>query len=717
MKQVLQDLKSGELLVEEVPEPTLGPGRLLVANRASLISSGTERATVSVARKGLIGKALERPDQVRKVVEVARREGVRATAQLVRSRLEAPSALGYSSAGVVVGVGEGVDGFAVGDRVACAGQDYASHAERVCVPANLCVPIPDGMSMEQAAFVALGAIALQAVRQAKPEIGDRVAVIGLGLVGLLVVQILRANGCRVVASDPDGRRRKLALELGAEVAVEPAALPSAVEVMTGERGVDRVVVAASTDSDEPVRTAAGVARSRGTVVVVGAVGMDLPRGPFYEKELDFRLSRSYGPGRYDVEYEGKGRDYPFEYVRWTEGRNMEAFLELVAAGSVNLEPLTTHRHDIEDAAAAYERLMTAPEECLGLVLTYPSSQSQSQPPASRVEVAPAPSPTGVRWGIVGAGSHVRDRLLPILAKQPESRFELICTERAGRAKRLARSLKATACTTSFQEVLDDDQVNAVLIGTRHHLHAEQVVRALEAGKHVFVEKPLCLTLEELRQVTRAYHDAATSGVRLRVGFNRRFSLHAVRARDFLGDVSGPIALCCRVNAGPVDARHWTRDEEVGGGRLLGELCHFIDTLQSLVGHRPTAVSAAAVGDDRGGDQGVFQLLFGRRATASIIYATGGDSRLPKERIEAFGGGKALVLDDFRRTDFFHSARKTSVRSRGQDKGFAAELDSFVSEIVGGGDPAMPFGEIEDVTRATILARESLATGEWQHLGE
>lgn len=711
MRQVVQHMRTGKLSVEEVPDPTVQAGGLLVATRASLISVGTERATVGVAKKSLVGKAMDRPDLVRKVVRKVQKDGLLDTARMVSARLDAPAALGYSCAGVVVDVGDGVTGFAVGDRVACAGQNYASHAEVVFVPRNLCVKVPDAVTFDDAAYVTVGAIALQGVRQADPKLGDIVAVIGLGLVGQLTVQLLRANGCRVIAADPDETKQALARELGAEVATAPDALASVAGSITDGHGGDAVLIAASSKSSAPVELAGEIARRKGRVVVVGAVGMTLPREPYYLKELELRLSTSYGPGRYDPDYEEKGKDYPYGYVRWTERRNMSAFLQLIADGSLNVDVLTHHRVPIARAEDAYGKIMDTEESPLGVLLTYDGAVTA---PSSRPVILREAKPVAkVRFGLIGAGSHVKDALLPAIKKISDAEVVSVCTQRGINAQALAKRLGAGRCTTDFRDVLADADVNAVLVGTRHDLHAEIAIAALRAGKHVFVEKPLCLTRAELADVASAYDEAARAGLRLAVGFNRRFSPHFEKAAAFLANRQGPLVMAYRVNAGALPPDHWTQDPDVGGGRIIGEGCHFIDYLQALCGGRVVSVYASAADGDAGPvpDQAVLTLDFSDGSVGTIVYAAGGDTALAKERCEVLGDGKSIVMDDFARTELYAAGRRTVFKTGARDKGFDAQMRSFCSSLLDPEAAGMDFDGIRAVTAACIAAMESIADGE------
>lgn len=716
MRQVVQNYRSGELSVQEVPEPTGRSGGLVVANAASLISAGTEKSTVSVARKNLVGKAMERPDMVRKVLNKVRKDGLADTMKMVFQRLDSPVALGYSCAGVVVDVDPDVQGFAVGDRVACAGQGYASHAEMVWVPKNLCVRLPDGVSFEEAAYVTLGAIALQGVRQAEPRLGDVVAVIGLGLLGQLTVQILKANGCRVIASDIAADKLDLARSFGADAAVLPGELPAATQALSQWQGADAVVITASTRESGPVAVAGEICRQKGRVVVVGAVGMDLPREPYYKKELELRLSMSYGPGRYDPAYEEKGQDYPYGYVRWTEQRNMAAFLWLIQAGRVNVKALTSHRYGIAEAETAYQMMMAGSEPYLGILLEYPPlpAGAVASRPENKGAMAAAVPAGSLSLGLIGAGNHVRDMLLPHLKDQPGVSLRWLCGGTGISTNALAERLGIAGRTTDFTAVLADPAVNAVLIGTRHADHARMVIAAFDAGKHVFVEKPLCLTEEELDAILAAYRAHEAQGLRLMVGFNRGFSSHGVKARGFFAGHREPLVMSYRVNAGAIPATHWAQDPDVGGGRIIGEGCHFLDFMVEVCGALPTRVRGVAIGRHSSGitsDQCILTFGFADGSVGTLVYAAGGDNGLAKERFEAFGDGRALVLDDFMVTEMVRGGRREVFKSGKRDKGFAAEMAQFRREVAEGAAPSQPLARLEAVSRACILGARSLQTGD------
>jgi predicted dehydrogenase len=645
------------------------------------------------------------------VLDKVRKDGLFGTVKMVFDRLDTPAALGYSCAGMVLEVGERVDGLSVGDRVACAGQNYASHAEVIAVPKNLCVKIPDGVDFEEAAFVTLGAIALQGVRQAEPLLGDRVAVIGLGLLGQLTVQLLKASGCLVLASDLDPKRIELARELGADAVALPCDLSGAASAFTQGQGVDAVVITASTKESGPVEWAGAISRKKGRVVVVGAVGMTLPREPYYKKELELRMSASYGPGRYDPDYEEKGRDYPFGYVRWTENRNMEAFLALIREGKINVRRLVTHRFVIHDAEQAYALMMAGGVPYLGIVIGYPVASLPR--PTRVVHLGPGRQQGPLNIGIIGAGNHVKDMLLPKLTAMKGVNLGAICTATGIQAKALGEKTGASYCTTDYREVLKDEGINAVVIGTRHQAHGFMVVEALQAGKHVFVEKPLCLTEDELEQIGAVYEEKAKDGLHLMVGFNRRYSSHAERARGFFQGRRDPLVMAFRVNAGSIPPEHWIQDPEVGGGRILGEACHFVDYMQALCGAPPVSVHARRIAHHSSGitdDQCLLSFAFGDGSIGTVVYAAGGDPALPKERFEAFGGGKALTMDDFMVSEFYAGGKRTTFKSGKRDKGFEREMARFVEMISGSADSGTPFADAQAVTRACILAGESLRTG-------
>lgn len=711
MKQVIQNFRSGELKVDDVPQPAFREHGLLVENCVSLISAGTEKSTVQVAQKSLLGKARERPEMAKKVLRAIQKDGLADTLKRVFERLDTPAALGYSCAGTILRVGRDLPQFSVGDRVACAGQNYASHAEIVFVPKHLCVKIPANVDFEDASFVTVGAIALQGIRQADPRLGDRVAVIGLGLLGQLTVQMLKAAGCRVLGSDPDLSKCDLALTVGADKVASPSTLIDAVVSFSEGHGVDAVIITASTRDNGPVEAAGTIARKKGVVVVVGAVGMTLPRELYYKKELDFRLSMSYGPGRYDSQYEEKGHDYPISYVRWTENRNMAAFLDLVGDDKVRLKPLITHRFAIEEAQEAYTMMMANTVPYLGIMITYPTNQPTRH--SSVIDLAPQKSDGPVILGVIGAGNHVKDMLLPPIKDLKQTTIRAICTASGVNAKALGAKVGAAYCTTDPQAVFEDAAINAVLIGTRHDSHASLIIRALQAGKHVFVEKPLCLTEEELDQISETYQNLARQDLHLMVGFNRRFSTHAVKGRAFFKGRQSPLMMTYRVNAGRIPQDHWIQDPEIGGGRIIGEGCHFIDYMQAICGAIPVSVHARRIAPQSSAmpdDQCILSFTFGDGSIGNLVYTSGGDTALAKERFEAHGDGKSLTMDDFHLSEFYAKSEKTRFSSGKRDKGFQQEVTSFVEAIERGLPPPIRFEELYAVTRACFLAVLSLQSG-------
>jgi predicted dehydrogenase len=685
MKQLVQDFKTGEIKLVDVPAPVAAPGCLLVSNAFSLVSAGTERATVSLAQQSLVGKARSRPDLVKQVLDTVKREGVAATIRKVQSRLDQWKMLGYSTAGTVLEVGEGVTGFSVGDPVACAGQDYASHAEVVCVPQNLCARIHDSVEFNEAAFTTLGAIAMQGVRQSEARLGEVVAVIGLGLVGQLTMQIAKAAGCRVLGIDVSEAACELAKRCGCdEVAVVPRdEVERIAAALTNGFGVDAVIITASTETNEPIALAAKISRDRGRVVMVGVTGMEVPRDLFYHKELDFRFSRSCGPGRYDPLYEEKGLDYPIGYVRWTEQRNMEGFLQLLASKRIAVEPLITHTFSIDDAPKAYE-LITGKtgERFVGVLLQYPVTRASRPYSVPTTERAGRPPYSSVVLGVIGAGNYAQGVLLPQFKANSDVALRVVCTATGAKAQKAAEKFRFEACTADWREVIADKSVNAVLIATRHDLHAPIVCEALKAGKTVFCEKPLCLREEQLAEIIRIIDE--TKNARLMVGFNRRFASFAPRTRE----LPTPLVMRYRVSVAPLPRGHWVNDPEVGGGRILGEVCHFVDFLQFAARAKPVRVFAQGFG----GDNVQVSLRFADGSVGAVDYFDVADPSLGKEYFEAFGGGKNLVVEDFR------------------DKGQAEEVRRFVEAAKSGGPMPIPLEEIIASTRATFGVLQSIRTG-------
>jgi predicted dehydrogenase/threonine dehydrogenase-like Zn-dependent dehydrogenase len=730
MKQLLQNLKTGETLVTEVPRPAPQPGEALVKNSASLVSAGTERMLVEFAGKSLVGKARSRPDLFRQVVDKARREGFLTTMEAAFNRLDQPMPLGYSSAGTIVGLGSGMEGYKIGDRVACAGGGYAVHADFVCVPRNLLTPLPDSVDFEQAAFTTLGAIALHGFRLGEVQLGERVAVIGLGLLGLLTVGIAKAAGCRVLGIDLDSSRVELARIMGGEAVLRGQAEEAAASFSLG-RGCDAIFICADTTSDDPIELAGSIARDRARVVAVGAVGQKLPRNIYFQKELLFINSRSYGPGRYDPSYEEGGMDYPIGYVRWTEGRNMEAFVDLLGEKRLNVAPLISHRYPIEDAGQAYE-LITGKtgKPFLGVLLTYTGHKDNN---GSKLEVDKAVSPyisksaskqikkeSRVRLGVLGAGSFATGVMLPTLKKIPEIELVGISSPSGVSAQHAASRFGFKYASSIEQKLIEDPEINTLAILTRHHLHAPLTLAALSSGKHVFCEKPLAINREELDEIQKELDAGAeesrqaTEAALLTVGFNRRFAPLAQKLQAFISGRREPLMVHYRVNAGFIPHTHWLHDPDQGGGRIVGEACHFIDFLTFLVGDIPESVTTSAL-PDMGRyreDNVLMNFTYPDGSIGAVSYLANGAKAFPKERVEVFCSGKAAVLDDFRSLELVDSGRRQLVRSRlKQDKGHLAEWKAFASVLISGSSPPISYHQLVGVSKAALAAVEALRTRE------
>ena len=717
MKQVFQDVRTAEIAIEEVPTPKLLEGCLLVRTAASLVSAGTERASSEFAGKNLFQKARMRPDLVRDVLNKISRDGFAATLSAVRTRLDQPSALGYSSAGTVIAMGEGVTGFNVGDRVACAGAGHAVHAEFACLPRLLVARIPsESVSFDEAAFTTLGSVALHGIRNAQAKLGDIVAVIGLGLLGQLTVQILKAAGCSVIGMDISRERAEMALHSGADaVSTSSSEFHDLCLQLSAGHGADAVLITAQSSSNDPVNLAGAVARNRAPVVAVGTVAMDIPRRDFYEKELEFRVSRSYGPGRYDSAYEQKGIDYPIGYVRWTETRNMETFLKLLADRKLDLQPLITHRFPIEQSRSAYDLITGKTQEpSLAVLIEYPqTAKHDAQRRVDLLRTRPTAGHSSVRVGFIGAGSFACSTLLPAIKRTGGVDLVITAAANGSHARHATAKFGFRSCTTDEHEVIDHLEVNTVVIATRHHLHAPQVTAALRAGKHVFCEKPLCLNQAELMEISDA-QDRQQHHSLLMVGFNRRFAPLAVRMKDFLHDVHEPLALHYRINAGFLPSDHWLNDPAQGGGRIIAEVCHFVDLLSFLAGSAPVEVAARALADSGqySNDNVLCSLRFANGSHATISYLANGDRSFSKERIEIFGGGTVAVLEDFRRLELVRGGKRQVFRSLlRQDKGHVPEWRAFINAIQTGAESPIPFAEIFTTMLSTFALDQSRCLGQ------
>lgn len=712
MKQLLQNMRSGEAIVVDVPVPPVRPGAVLVKTAASLVSSGTERMVVEFAEKSLVGKAQARPDLVRQVLDKARREGILSTIEATINRLDQPMALGYSSAGTVIEVGQGVEGIQPGDRVACAGGGYAVHAEYVVVPQNLVVPLPPKVDFESAAFATLGAISLQGFRLGNPQVGCSVAVIGLGLLGLLAASIANAAGCPVIGFDPDPARLKIARRMGL-VSYSRKSAEEQVRSFTKNKGVDLVLICADTLSNDPVEVAGKIARDKGQVVAIGAVGLELPRKLYYEKELTFQVSRSYGPGRYDPSYEEGGIDYPYGYVRWTENRNIAAFIDLLDGSKIDVRPLITHRFSIENSPQAYDLITKKQKEpFLGVLLTYPQSSIEIPSPIVRIAPPAQTRPANVPvLGVLGAGNYATAVFLPVIDRVGGVDKHSIVSASGLTARHAAKKHGFAYALSNEDELLENKEINVVAILTRHNHHAGQVCRALDAGKHIYCEKPLAINREQLDAIEDALNQSGRT--LLTVGFNRRFAPMSQTMKGFLDSSQEPLVVDYRINAGFIPTNHWLHDPQVGGGRIIGEACHFIDFVTFLMGSLPTSVSAIALPDDNRyrQDNVVIQIKYPGGSLGTIRYFANGDKSVPKERIEVFGGGRVAILDDFRSLDLVFQGRRQRQRSLlRQDKGHQAAWSVFLEAIRKGSNPPIPYPVIWSTTLTSFAVLESLRTG-------
>lgn len=706
MKQIFQSLKSGAISIEDVPAPMPQKGQLLIATRRTLVSAGTERMLLDFGKGNWIQKARQQPDKVKMVLDRVRTDGLTATIESVNSKLDQPIALGYCNIGVVIGDSGKDFGYRAGDRVVSNGK----HAEVVSVPKNLCTKVPENVTDEQAAFTVIGAIGLQGIRLAQPGLGECVVVIGLGLIGLITVQSLVGQGCRVLGIDFDDSKLALARQFGAETVSAKDDVVGAAMSFSRGRGVDAVLIAASTTSDDPVHQAAQMCRKRGRIVLIGVTGLNLSRADFFEKELSFQVSCSYGPGRYDPAYEEQGNDYPVGFVRWTEQRNFEAVLDMMSTGKIDVEPLISHRFLLDDAECAYD-LLTSGKPSMGILLAYPDSEA-----IDRLSVRTRP--TGVatqrdkgRASIVllGAGNYAGRILAPAFAKAGAF-LDTVVSASGSNAVHVGRKYGFANVASDDLQALHSDNADVAVIATRHNLHATQVVAALKAGKHVFCEKPLCLTLPELDMIEKEWGEHPDQ--LLMVGFNRRFAPHIVRMKALLDSVDAPKSFIMTVNAGEIDASHWTQDREVGGGRVIGEACHFVDLLRFIAGSSVEQVQATALGPHPAiqirDDKCAITLRFANGSIGTIHYLANGNKAFPKERLEVFAGGKIIVLDNFLKMTGLGWPAFRSMRLMRQDKGADACVSAFVDAVQNGKDCPIPLGEVLEVSRLTIQIADQLA---------
>jgi predicted dehydrogenase len=712
MKQIVQNMKNGETEIVEVPIPKIKPDCVLIRTTASLVSAGTERMLVDFAEKSLVGKARSRPDLFKQVVQTAQRDGLLTTIESALNRLDQPIVLGYSSSGTVIEAGLGVTQFKPGDRVACAGGGFAVHAEYALIPENLAVILPDVVSDEEGAFATIGAIALNGVRLAQPQVGEKAAVIGLGLLGHLTAQILSAAGCAVVGVDLDPARMEFARKSGIK-AENSSAIANNYLQMTNGLGFDHIFICADTKSNQPVELAGEIARDRASVIAIGAVGMEIPRKPYYEKELTFKVSRSYGPGRYDKSYEEEGQDYPVGYVRWTEGRNMAAVIEMIGDRRINVKQLITHRFDIEEAKNAYALLSAKKsEEYMGLIITYPMGQRETEPERT-IQFAKQHAKTDnkvVNIGVIGAGNFANAVFLPIINKHPHSRSYGIASAKGLHAQQAAKKYGFSFASSDEQDILLNEAVDAAVILTQHDTHAPLVINALKNSKHVYCEKPLAIDREGLQAVIPLLEN--DNHAYLTVGFNRRFAPFIQEIKSEIAESKEPIYAHYRINAGFIPKDHWLHDRTIGGGRLVGEACHFIDLLLFLIGSTPSSVIVQALPNTGKyeNDNFLITLNFADGSLGTIAYLANGSRSSGKEYLEIFTGGKTIIMDDFRSLDCYGTAGRKRMKSSRQDKGHSAAWDAFITAITNQTQPPIPYEDLILSSYTTLACDHAMQTG-------
>jgi predicted dehydrogenase/threonine dehydrogenase-like Zn-dependent dehydrogenase len=713
MKQVLQNMRTGSTLVVKTPIPQAHPKTVLVRTAASLVSAGTERMLVDFAGKNLLAKARSRPDLAKQVLEKAKREGVLTTVQAAFNRLDQPLTLGYSSAGTIVVCGEGLIGYKPGDRVVCAGGGHAVHAEYSVVPQNLLAHLPDNVDFESGAFATMGAIAMNGIHLAKIQLGENVAIIGLGLLGLITAKLVLASGCAVFGTDTNPDRVKFAKKLGINAYIRANAEKSGMSLTMG-RGFDATLICADTASADTVILAGQITRDRGHVISLGVVGIDLPRKLYYEKELFFQVSRSSGPGRYDLKYEEEGIDYPLGYVRWTEGRNLEGFVNLINEGKISVKELITHRFSVEQATSAYQ-LITGKDAkpFLGVLLTYSSDKSKMQTriPITIEEGLLQPTKGKAVVGVLGAGNYANAVFLPAMTHVGGTCLQTIVSASGSSASYAAKKYKFAYASSSEKDIFQDKKINTVVILTRHNEHARQVVQSLDLGKHVYCEKPLVINEDQLKQIEKSL--SKKNHPLLMVGFNRRFSPFGSKLKEFLDERSEPLYAHYRVNAGYLPLNHWQHDPLIGVGRIIGEGCHFIDFISFLVGRSPISVYAQAL-PDKGRyyqDNVLITLEFPDGSIGSLAYLANGDKSFSKEYVEVFCGGRIGILDDFTHLTTISNGERKEQHSRfGQDKGHRAAWQAFLSCIKDGTPPPISYQDLISVSRATLAAKSSLNSG-------
>ncbi|MFA5404090.1 MAG: bi-domain-containing oxidoreductase [Ignavibacteria bacterium] len=705
MKQIIQYQKSGEITIEDLPAPVLKPGTVLVKNVSSLISSGTERTSVETAQASMIGKAKSRPDLVKQVMDNIKKEGLISTYNKVQNRLDNYKELGYSCAGVVIE--SSLDDFKPGDRVACAGST-ANHSEIIRVPKNLIVRIPENVSFEEASFATLGSIALQGVRQSEIKIGETVAVIGLGLIGLITVQILKAGGCRVIGIDINDSNFELAKILGCDICcLSDTDSLKIVESFTSGYGTDAVIITAGTKSNEPVEYALEYARKKSSIVIVGAVNMNIPRSPFYEKELDFKISCSYGPGRYDKQYEDAGIDYPVGYVRWTENRNMKAVLDLISQNKLDVKSLVTHKFKIENAINAYDIITgKKSERYIAILIEYPVAKNVDSKKFINIK-SKEYQPSKPIIGFIGAGNFAQSNLLPHL-KTVKANLRGVCTSTPVNSKSVSEKFGFEYFTTDYSEILNDEKINTVFIASRHDSHGKFVADAIKKGKHIFVEKPIAISEKEIESIRNSYDTKKI----LFVGFNRRFSGPFEDIKKFFENNLEPFIINYRINAGLIPITHWIQQPEQGG-RIVGEVCHFIDTITFLAGSRPVKVYAESISSDNSkmidNDNVNIIIKYENGSVGNILYVASGDSSLPKEYCEVFAGGKTAIMSNFKEVYYYNNSKKTKKTYTG-NKGHKEEVLHFIKLLEGNDKIKLTADSIFDTSLLTLKILDSLRTG-------
>lgn len=707
MKQIFQNFKTGNLELEEIPTPAIKEGFVLIKNYFSLISAGTEKSVIKLAKKNIIEKARSRPDQVKEVINKIKTDGILTTFQRVMSKLDEPLALGYSSTGEIIEIGENVKEFSIGDKVACAGGGYASHAEIIAVPKNLCVKLPDNVSYQQASFTTLGSIAIQGIRRANLTPGEKIAVIGLGLLGQLTCQILKAYGFPIIGIDINETKIKDCLEQGLlDIGTIPNKTEQLVKSFTKNNGVDAVIITAATKNNQPVELAGKISRKKGKVSIVGDIKMDIPRKVYYEKELDFKISCSYGPGRYDKNYEEKGQDYPFGYVRWTEKRNMEEFVRLINKNLIAPEKLITHIFNIEKAKKAYDFILNNPEneKINGILFSY-DTKKEHKNIISFGKNTKYESKNKVNVGLIGVGNFAQGIILPALKKINHAYLLAAADTKGINAKKVIKQFNGQYATTDWHKIIEDKNIDLVIIATRHDLHAPIVIEALKRNKNVHVEKPLCLNKEELKEIIKI---AQQSKGRLMVGFNRRFAPLTIKAKKIFKE-SAPLIISYTINAGFIPKDHWAHDLQEGGGRIIGEVCHFIDLCYYLVGSEPITVSASIIPHQKGvqtEDNIAITLTFKNGSIGTIIYTSLAPKTLPKEKIEIFGENKAMIINNFKSGVIYTSRNKKKLYSFNQNKGHNDQFQILVDSILQGKPCPVPLKELIFSTQTTFDSIQS-----------